>query len=130
MDVSDEEEVGGGGGVELRFVELEDEEEAGPSGDISLLVIRRCCGYRKVQLCVCGVIVFSAGNSAHPHPHPHLPRPQPDHVTDVFLSQLSYWHSSSSVGGASAPSCGRTESCRRAGPTHLQTEGRGFTWES
>jgi len=71
-EVSDEEEeVGGRRGVELRFVTLEEEEEgeeAGPMSDIRALVLRYCHGYRRgCGLCVCAVVIVTAGKRTHIH---------------------------------------------------------------
>uniref|UniRef100_A0A3Q1F6Y2 Transferrin receptor 2 n=1 Tax=Acanthochromis polyacanthus TaxID=80966 RepID=A0A3Q1F6Y2_9TELE len=61
--LSDDDEMGGAQGVELRLVTTEeDETEAGPISDVTALVLRHRHGYRRagVLLCACGVIVFTA----------------------------------------------------------------------
>ncbi|XP_047442148.1 transferrin receptor protein 2 isoform X2 [Mugil cephalus] len=61
MDVSDDEEVGGAQGVELRLVTSEEEEEVGPVSDITALMLRYRLGYRRAcaLLCVGGVVLFT-----------------------------------------------------------------------
>uniref|UniRef100_A0AAQ6ANS3 PA domain-containing protein n=1 Tax=Amphiprion ocellaris TaxID=80972 RepID=A0AAQ6ANS3_AMPOC len=61
--LSDDDEMGGAQGVELRLVTSEeDETEAGPISDVTALVLRHRHGYRRagMLLCACGVIVFTA----------------------------------------------------------------------
>ena len=57
--------------MEMRFVGAE--EEAGPSSDITALVLRHRHGYWRagVLLCVCGMVVFTAGAHTHTHTHTH-----------------------------------------------------------
>lgn len=53
--------------VEPKFVTLEHDEGEGPICDIRALMLRRCHGSRRgyMLLCVCGVIMFTAGKNTH-----------------------------------------------------------------